>query len=1155
MIACTIIARNYAPHARVLARSFTEHHPGLRLQVLVLDRSADEIDEDLDEPYDVLLPSLLDIEPAEFQRMAAIYDVMDLSTAVKPWLLELLLARGDDAVIYLDPDIWVLGSLTEEAELAARHGMVLTPHNIDPLPRDNRTITEGDIKGSGVFNLGFIAVGRRAAPFLAWWKERLSRDCISEPAQTLFVDQRWVDLAPGYFDHLIHRDPGLNVAYWNLDGRHLEVAGKAFTSNGKPLRFVHFSGYDPLQPHILSKHQGYSPRNLLSELPVMAELCRLYGYQLLKEGYLNDRRTPYGLEPDLGDLRLDTTLRRLYRRELIEAERDRKPEPPNPFSHPAEFVDWLNEPQWPTAGVSRFLLAVWEGRGDLRTAFPDLTVPEHAERYLAWARTNGVMENVVTSQLVPAERGHDATAAAASQAHAEGINMAGYLRAELGVGEAGRLLTKLVEEIGVPYTTIAFDRTHSRQEHPFEEHGAGAAEYDINLVCVNADAFRGFLNQMGPGFVAGRYTIGYWNWETEELPLRMQKAFDDVDEVWTPSEFIRVAVAKNSPKPVHCVPYPNVAPAVNPNLKREDVGLPPEFTFLFMFDYLSVFRRKNALGLVEAFQRAFPGAAGPHLAIKTINHERKLLEREQLRLATHGDPRIHLLEGYMASEENGALMALADAYVSLHRSEGFGLTLGEAMALGKPVIATGYSGNLQFMSPTNSFLVKSQPTAVGTGSEPYHPEEVWAEPDLDDAARLLRLVHDDPAAAAATARQGAEDIRNLHSPAAAAEVMAVRIDEIRRRWRPQRSVANRPGVHDASTLQKTAARIDEGPAVAGPTRFGGPYAPIAKLGRKVLRRTFAMQEMHEREVGGLVVQVLREQQQRLDAVESGVSNLALAEKHRARHRAAAAPPAPPQPARTGLPGQAPLKSLINGAEFRVRSQNGEDGALQFIFSKIGTTNRNFVEFGIGDGRECNTANLSLNLGWSGLLMEIDPAQVVLARDYYSQKLRDEADRVRIEQATVLPETIDDLLGKYGVSGRIDLLSIDVDGIDYWIWKAVSAIQPRVVVIEYNPSLGAHRSLAVPYEPDFDRFEKHPTGFYHGASLKALARLGRSKGYILAGCESTGVNAFFVTEEAASGSGLGEIPVEQAFYPEARRTTLLSLDEQWSLVRDLPFTEV
>ena len=240
---------------------------------------------------------------------------------------------------------------------------------------------------------------------------------------------------------------------------------------------------------------------------------------------------------------------------------------------------------------------------------------------------------------------------------------------------------------------------------------------------------------------------------------------------------------------------------------------------------------------------------------------------------------------------------------------------------------------------------------------------------------------------------------------------------------------------------------------------------------------------------------------------------------------------------------------LRGAELRVHSQNGEDGILAYLLRRIGPTTREVVEFGVGDGTECCAANLVLTFGWSALLLEASEPDATAARDFYRARA---AGRVHVEHVAVEPDTIDTLL-----AGRVeplfDVLSVDIDGNDYWVLEALTAVRPRVIVVEYNASFGPERSVTIPYTRGFSRYEAHVSGFYHGASLTALARLGERKGYVLAGCDSRGANAFLVDAEAAAGV-IEPVSPEEAFAPLFERAHL-SVDEQFRQVAHLPLVDV
>jgi hypothetical protein len=273
---CTIIARNYLPAARVLASSFLEHNPSGHVAVLIIDDVRGDVDPE-DEPFEVVRPEDLDLDAGEFHRMAMIYALVELATALKPWLLRHLLSRPDaKAVMYLDPDIRVYAPLDEVSALAEAEGIVLTPHVTSPIPRDGKMTDENTILSAGMYNLGFIAVGAQAQPFLDFWMARLARECRVDVSKNRFVDQRWIDFVPSVFGGRVLRDPSYNVAYWNLEHRDLRWTEGGYRVDGLPLHFFHFSGFDVTAPSLLSKWQGARPRVLLSERPDLARICGEY---------------------------------------------------------------------------------------------------------------------------------------------------------------------------------------------------------------------------------------------------------------------------------------------------------------------------------------------------------------------------------------------------------------------------------------------------------------------------------------------------------------------------------------------------------------------------------------------------------------------------------------------------------------------------------------------------------------------------------------------------------------------------------------------------------------------------------------------------------------------------------------------------------------
>ena len=240
-------------------------------------------------------------------------------------------------------------------------------------------------------------------------------------------------------------------------------------------------------------------------------------------------------------------------------------------------------------------------------------------------------------------------------------------------------------------------------------------------------------------------------------------------------------------------------------------------------------------------------------------------------------------------------------------------------------------------------------------------------------------------------------------------------------------------------------------------------------------------------------------------------------------------------------------------EFRCNSQNGEDGILLYIFSLIGTTNRKALEICAGDGIECNTANLILNHGFHGLLFDGNAELIERGRAFYAAHPNTRISPPQLTAAWITAETINDQLAAPGFAGDIDLLSLDLDGNDYWIWQALTIVRPRIVVLEFNANCGPEVEATMSYKPDY-RWDPAVTPTRCGASLSAFVKVGRAKGYRLIGMQHLGFNAFFAREDISIHL-LPEVSAAQLYtrhgrptdWWNARRDATMSGSEPWELV--------
>jgi glycosyltransferase involved in cell wall biosynthesis len=358
------------------------------------------------------------------------------------------------------------------------------------------------------------------------------------------------------------------------------------------------------------------------------------------------------------------------------------------------------------------------------------------------------------------------------------VNAIGLFRYTSGLQQAAQSVVDALRLAGVPLSVRDVPMAHQRDGRGRTGFD-GLERYPITILNTGLDmpvpeAYR----LAGLHARRGVYRIAVWWWELEQLPPEWLGRGRDVDEIWAPTSFIAGALRVLG-KPVHPM-LPSVRLPAFAAKPKTALGLTPEkFTFLFVFDMNSRMPRKNPLALIRAFRLAFRPHEPVELAIKVSPQERFYSEWWRQLRAACAESDVRLIDRDLERSDLLALMNSADAYVSLHRSEGFGLTMAEAMLLGKPTIATGYSGNLDFMTPDNSFLVTCAPTAIVDDMPPYPKGATWAEPSVEHAASLMRRVYDRPEEAGGVAARGQADVEKLLSPESAARRLVARLTEIR----------------------------------------------------------------------------------------------------------------------------------------------------------------------------------------------------------------------------------------------------------------------------------------------------------------------------------------------------------------------------------------
>ncbi len=371
-----------------------------------------------------------------------------------------------------------------------------------------------------------------------------------------------------------------------------------------------------------------------------------------------------------------------------------------------------------------------------------------------------------------------------------GVNLYGYARGELGIGEDVRLAAAALRTQGIPFSIINVEpgKEISQEDHSVHHWISKEPSYAINLLCITGVEQARLTCERGTGMFGDRYNIGLSPWELPHWPASCLHTYGAVDELWGISKYSAQAFS-NSTLPVRAMTLPVQIGDISTEGRRE-FGLPEKpYLFVFSFDINSSIARKNPDGVIRAFQRAFPKEAPDEVGlVMKVNlsgartDRLRILERLHHYLSKHrswngvkrqvaGDPRIHIIDESMRRPRVMALYNACDCFVSLHRAEGFGRGIAEGILLGKQVIATGFSGNLDFCREPRVALVDYRLRPLEPGEYFWGDGQMWAEPDLDHAAKLMREIRESP--------RDVSDPGHDFSPEAVGRIYARRLEEIR----------------------------------------------------------------------------------------------------------------------------------------------------------------------------------------------------------------------------------------------------------------------------------------------------------------------------------------------------------------------------------------
>lgn len=763
-LVCTIIAPNYLPQFLVLARSLATFMPTTALRVLILQDCADtslvqaNIDHyllELRSGADHRALTIDDCEWGDFdaESAALFYNVLELATSLKPALLRSFLRDGWDRVTYLDPDVQVFGDFTTLLDDAA--DLSLTPHFMSDIPSDGFRPSTNDILLAGLFNLGFCSVRPSAAPFLCWWSDRLQFDCLEDHLAGLFTDQKIVDLAPLKANVQILRVPGCNVAYWNLHERRIEREDDQWRVRYRevlePLYFFHFSGFVLKGTPSLSRH---ATRKVLGDM-VPRAFANQYDRQLRREDPESDVAFTLGGAP------LDHPVPALWRRFLREDAQVHVRAGRTLRQVREEIYAPRCAPQWLrclTCGKEHAnfgtrtlaLLVGWSSHPSLvgvPNAISAYSRQAHhqfhatAMEQLSWAKDH--LENewrgnaaVLDEVLV---RASDALR------HCVDLKLIGYFAYPAGIGQIARWTLQTLEAAGLmPALESVFavrDDDHYLSQLLQRHHPVAAANASV-LCLVNADQWEQDVTTPRRINPKVQHVEVVWAWELEAIPLQMLAiaSSGSIERVHALSNWGAQAMAKVLPLPVQRFAPFDLALLENlPRLSSNDDGRSGRSPYvLATFDAKSFLSRKNPDGILALWQRVCEDFPDHSLILKSA--DLRDLASPELLDRIDASERTVLVDEHLGDDRYADLLAHCAVFISLHRSEGMGLTPIEAGLCARPVVYTNYGGVTDFLDegfyPVSYDLALVGDSHAGPG--PYEATAWWAEPDMGEAERQLR---------------------------------------------------------------------------------------------------------------------------------------------------------------------------------------------------------------------------------------------------------------------------------------------------------------------------------------------------------------------------------------------------------------------------------
>jgi len=427
--------------------------------------------------------------------------------------------------------------------------------------------------------------------------------------------------------------------------------------------------------------------------------------------------------------------------------------------------------------ISNLFMSLYRMRPDVEAAF-DINTEPGRRGFIDWIFRYGYSEmfsHLVSGEITGSEKPSDF-----------GVNAVGYSKGELGLGEDIRMTCRALMSAGIPISVFPISANNGLPEmdQSLVAYERATLPHPISIFNMPPMMQFGLLYRHGGSIFKDRYNIGFWAWELERWPVKANHCYELVSEIWTISHFVKNSFSEAVGIPIHVMPQTVIVPDPVP-FKFLDYGINANnFKFLFSFDFNSSTRRKNPEGCIKAFKLAFVGNENASLVIKVMVGNESKPEWKALLKEIDGDPRITVINKVMSRAEAFSLISSADCFVSLHRSEGFGRGIAEAMAYKKPCIVTNYSGNTDFCNDDNSYLVNYDRVELKENDYPFMLGEVnyWAEPSVEHAALQMRRVLENTDERNKKGIRAFETIHAMYSPEVTSKAYSRRLYELKQKW-------------------------------------------------------------------------------------------------------------------------------------------------------------------------------------------------------------------------------------------------------------------------------------------------------------------------------------------------------------------------------------